>query len=94
MKTQELCINGKKYEKGLGTYASSEIVYELKGDFARFESEVGLDDFAHELVPDHDRNRHRFRSPGVPIVDVHVRAADPRAQHLDKHVVDADLRHQ
>ncbi len=48
MKTHELCINGKKYEKGLGTHANSEVVYELKGDFAKFESEVGLDDFAQK----------------------------------------------
>ena len=49
-----------------------------------------LDDLAHELVADHHRHRDRLLRPGVPLVDVHVGAADPGPQHLDQHVVDAD----
>ena len=45
-----LSINGKKYEKGLGTHSIGEIVYELKGQFEKFEAEVGLDDEAQAHV--------------------------------------------
>ena len=45
-----------------------------------------------ELVADHHRHRDRLLRPGVPVVDMHVGAADPGAQHLDQHVVDADPR--
>ncbi len=40
----ELSINGKKYEKGLGTHSKGKNVYELTGRFEKFEAEVGLDD--------------------------------------------------
>lgn len=39
-----LILNNKRYEKGLGTHANSEIVYQLKGRFTGFSSDVGLDD--------------------------------------------------
>jgi hypothetical protein len=51
-----------------------------------------FDDPPYELVPDNQRDRDRSLRPVVPVVDVHVGAADPRAQHLDQHIVDADLR--
>jgi len=38
-----LQIGEKSYEKGIGTHARSEIVYELNGLFKRFEAEVGLE---------------------------------------------------
>ena len=38
------------------------------------------------------RHGDRLLRPGVPVVDVHVGAADAGAQHPDQHVVDADLR--
>ncbi|MCY6354160.1 NPCBM/NEW2 domain-containing protein [Clostridium sp. ZS2-4] len=38
-----LKINGKKYEKGIGTHANSEIIYELKGNYDRFTSLAGID---------------------------------------------------
>ena len=50
-----------------------------------------LDDPADEFVPDHQRHGNGLLRPGVPVVDVHVGAADARAQDLDQHVVDADL---
>ena len=39
-----------------------------------------LDDLADELVADHHRHRDRLLRPGVPVVDVHVGAADAGAQ--------------
>ena len=51
-----------------------------------------LDDPADELVADDHRHRDRLLRPGVPVVDVHVGAADAGAQHLDQHVVDAEPR--
>ena len=53
-----------------------------------------LDDPADELVADDHRHGDRLLRPGVPVVDVHVGAADAGAQHLDQHVVDADRRHR
>jgi hypothetical protein len=37
-------IAGERYEKGMGVHAVSELVYELKPQFARFVSYVGVDD--------------------------------------------------
>ncbi|TAJ07932.1 T9SS C-terminal target domain-containing protein [Marinilabiliaceae bacterium JC017] len=39
-----LRLDGKKYEKGLGTHASSSIVYKLEGKYTRFLSDIGVDD--------------------------------------------------
>ena len=50
-----------------------------------------LDDLAHELVADHERDRDRPLRPRVPAVDVDVGAADPRRADPDEHVVDPDL---
>ena len=50
------------------------------------------DDLAHKLVTHHHRHGNRLLGPGVPVVDVHVGAADAGAADLDQHVVDADLR--
>ena len=52
-----------------------------------------LDDAADELVADDQRHGHRLLRPGVPVVDMHVGAADAGAEHFDQHVVDARLRH-
>ena len=41
---ETIALNGKRYKKGLGTHANSEIVFELKNSFTYFESDVGLDD--------------------------------------------------
>ena len=41
--------------------------------------------------PDHQRHGDGLLRPGVPVVDVHVGAADAGPQDLDQHVVDADL---
>jgi len=37
-------LNGKTYEKGIGTHAESEIVYELKPSYRRFVALFGIDD--------------------------------------------------
>ncbi|WP_069111081.1 NPCBM/NEW2 domain-containing protein [Jiangella alba] len=39
-----IAINGTAYEKGIGTHAASEIVYDLDPADARFQAVVGLDD--------------------------------------------------
>ena len=51
----------------------------------------GLDDPADELVTDRHGHGDGLLRPLVPPVDVHVGAANARAQHLDEHVVDADF---
>jgi hypothetical protein len=39
-----LSIAGKTFQHGLGTHANSKIVYELQGEYERFEAKVGVDD--------------------------------------------------
>ena len=39
-----LIIAGQHFERGLGTHAPSKIVYELDGQYLRFEASVGVDD--------------------------------------------------
>lgn len=41
--SQPLTINGVKYDKGLGTHACSEIVYNLGMNFTNFETLIGVD---------------------------------------------------
>ena len=53
-----------------------------------------LDDLADELVADHHRHGNRLLRPGVPVVDVHVGAADAGPQHANQHVVDARFGHR
>lgn len=37
-----LCILDKRYDKGLGTHANSEIIVELDGEYEAFEAEIGV----------------------------------------------------
>ena len=53
-----------------------------------------LDDPADELVPHDQRHGDGLLRPGVPVVDMHVGAADARAEDFDQHVVDADFGHR
>ena len=39
-----LSIGGKTYAHGLGTHANGRIIYDLNGDYERFEAWVGIDD--------------------------------------------------
>jgi hypothetical protein len=39
-----LSIAGQTFQHGLGTHANSKIVYELQGQYERFEAKVGVDD--------------------------------------------------
>lgn len=39
-----ITLDGKKYEKGIGTHANSEIVYEIGGKYSKFTSDIGVDD--------------------------------------------------
>ena len=51
-----------------------------------------LDDLTDELMPDSHRDRDRFLSPRVPLVDVDVGAANAGAVHFDQDVVDSVFR--
>ena len=51
----------------------------------------GFDDLADELVADRHGHGNGLLRPVVPLVDVHVGAADAGAQHADQDVVDADF---
>jgi hypothetical protein len=44
-----LSLGGKVYEKGVGVHADSELEYELKPEYARFVSVIGLDDAMKKL---------------------------------------------
>ena len=44
-----------------------------------------------KFMTDYHRHRNRFLCPGVPIVDVHVRAADGCFQDADEHIIAADV---
>src|SRR5436190_2514096 len=46
---------------------------------------------AHKLVADGHRHRNRFLRPGVPVVDVQVRATNRCLQDADEHVIAADF---
>jgi hypothetical protein len=39
-----LTVNGKKYDKGIGVHAASELVYAVKPEYKRFVAVAGLDD--------------------------------------------------
>jgi hypothetical protein len=51
-----------------------------------------LDYTADKLVADDHRHRDGLLRPLVPLVDVHVRAADTGAEHADQNVIDAEGR--
>ena len=55
---------------------------------------AGLDDFSHEFVAEDDRRIHPVLRPAVPLVNVEIRAADPRPSHLYQHVARANLGHR
>ena len=38
-----ITLNGKKYDKGIGTHSNSEIVYNLNGQYKMFKSTIGVD---------------------------------------------------
>ena len=39
-----ISLTGKKYSRGLGTHANSEIVYELDKKYSCFKADIGIDD--------------------------------------------------
>ncbi len=47
-----------------------------------------------EFMAGHHRHRNGLLRPLVPVVDMHVGAADRRLLDLDQHIVRADLRHR
>src|SRR5438477_2457998 len=69
------------------TFAADDIAGEEIGHVG-----ACLHDLADELMPDGHGHRDGFPRPLVPLINVNVGAADAGLQHLDEHVVDADLR--
>ncbi|MGN0243876.1 MAG: NPCBM/NEW2 domain-containing protein [Lachnospiraceae bacterium] len=39
-----ITLDGKVYEKGIGTHADSEVVFHLNGKYTRFQATIGIDD--------------------------------------------------
>src|SRR5271169_4735887 len=50
-----------------------------------------LGDLSDELVSDYHGHGNRLFGPLIPVVDVHVGAADRRALDADQNIVDPDL---
>jgi hypothetical protein len=53
---------------------------------------TGLNDFTDELVTDDHGSRDSLLGPGIPLIDVEVRAADARAMDSDEDVIDTERR--
>ena len=51
-----------------------------------------FDDLTDKLVPHHHGHRNGLLRPGVPVVDMHVGAADGRPFHLHQHIIDTGIR--
>ncbi len=51
-----------------------------------------LDDFSDELMANDHRHGNRPAGPCVPVIDMHVGAADAGAEDLDQHIADSDRR--
>src|SRR5450631_975588 len=49
-----------------------------------------LDDLSGILMADRHGNRYGFLGPSIPIVNVHVGAADGRAIHFDEDIIVTD----
>ncbi|MBE9914715.1 hypothetical protein G8C92_11790 [Paenibacillus donghaensis] len=47
-----LSVGGQEYSKGIGTHASSKIVYHIPAGYARFVSVAGVDNEINEFLPD------------------------------------------
>jgi hypothetical protein len=43
---KDITLNGKKYRKGIGCHAESELVYDLNGNWKRLEAVIGVSDNA------------------------------------------------
>ena len=70
------------WPSALTTFARKKIFHVL-ADFS---------DFAYKFVPDDHGSGDGFLSPFIPLVDVHVGAANAGAVNMDEHVVNTDLR--
>jgi len=51
-----------------------------------------FDDLAGILMAHRHGDRYGLLRPGIPIVNVHVGAADGGAMHLDQHIIVTDRR--
>src|SRR5580658_4431396 len=79
------------------TTASTDDVAFAADQVARLEvADIGadFDDLAHEFVADGHRNGDGLLRPLVPLVNMHVGAADAGFLYADEHIVDANFRHR
>jgi hypothetical protein len=71
------------------SFSRDEIV-----DFEIVNIVSNLNDPAYELVTDGHGDGNGLLSPLVPVVNVHIRAADCRLVNLDEDVIDPHFRHR
>jgi hypothetical protein len=63
-------------------------------DFEIVNIASDLNDPAYELVTDRHGDGNGLSSPLVPVVNVHIRAADRRLVNLDEDVIDPHFRNR
>src|SRR5262245_46326325 len=94
--TDALCVRAEVTPSGHAVAAAPTDQMPLAADeIARMkvvDVTTDLDNLADELVPDDQRDRDCALRPGVPVVDVEIRATDPSAEDADEQVVNADYR--
>ena len=80
-----LVLNGVTYAKGLGVAGYSEVTFDLGGDYARFQSDVGVDD----VIWGHNAAMMIFRvfGDGVKLYDSGTMASDTNTKSVDISVV-------
>ena len=61
-------------------------------DLETFDILADLDDFPDIFMPGGQADRNRMLRPFVPVINMHVRAADRRLADFDLHVVFAAFR--
>lgn len=82
----QIKLDGKKYAKGIGTHSNSEIIYNLKGNYSRFTSDIGVDDevgvYGSVVFKVFGDGKELYKSPlmtgnsKTQIVDVDITAVD------------------
>jgi hypothetical protein len=83
-----IVLDGVTYARGLGVHGYSEVTFNLNGNYARFMSDVGVDD----SVSGHGKGMLIFRvyGDGVLIYDSSTMTSDTPTKALDVSVVGID----
>lgn len=76
---QEITLDGKSYEKGLGVHAGSEIAYKLDGNYITFRSDIGIDD----EVGDKGSATFQVWADGDKLFDSGVMKGDSSTKQVD-----------